>query len=237
LIPLNRSRLSNTYRPPRPVAPVATRRPTLLPRFTRRKIAPSRNTKPGPWLSPMPPLSSSSSSGAAQDQPVDAADDLDLFLVVRRAFAARGWSSHFLSINGAMSSPRVALRMPGECAAPLFPSRASIIMKQGPLMPGPKALMAHGGPLAGCSVRGLLGHCPAQQETWVMAVRFHHFSSICSYYPVRQLDGGRICAAVLPLVLVSYGPFYCWAVSYRFSMPGTRSVIIRFSSLIFCCVQ
>jgi Zn-dependent protease len=87
-------------------------------------------------------------------------------------------------------------------SAPLFIPfiGASIIMKQSPRDAWSEALMAYGGPLAGC-IGSWICWCIAVQtgEAWVMAVASTSFIiNLFNMIPVPPLDGGRICAAVSP---------------------------------------
>ncbi len=77
---------------------------------------------------------------------------------------------------------------------------ASIIMKQSPRDAWTEALMAYGGPLAGCIGSWICWAIALQlQERWIMAVAAVSFLiNLFNMIPVPPLDGGRICAAVSP---------------------------------------
>jgi Zn-dependent protease len=87
-------------------------------------------------------------------------------------------------------------------SAPLFIPflGAAIIMKQNPRDAWTEALMAYGGPLAGCIGSWICWAIALQvQENWVMAVASVSFLiNLFNMIPVPPLDGGRICAAVSP---------------------------------------
>jgi Zn-dependent protease len=87
-------------------------------------------------------------------------------------------------------------------SAPLFIPfvGAAIIMKQSPRDAWTEALMAYGGPLAGCIGSWICWYVALQvQENWVMAVASSSFLiNLFNMIPVPPLDGGRICAAVSP---------------------------------------
>ncbi|MCE0522907.1 MAG: site-2 protease family protein [Methylacidiphilales bacterium] len=87
-------------------------------------------------------------------------------------------------------------------SAPLFIPflGASIIMKQNPRDAWTEALMAYGGPLAGCIGSWICWAVALYtQENWVMAVASVSFLiNLFNMIPVPPLDGGRICAAVSP---------------------------------------
>jgi len=87
-------------------------------------------------------------------------------------------------------------------SAPLFIPflGAAIIMKQSPRDAWTEALMAYGGPLAGCIGSWICWAIALQvQENWVMAVASVSFLiNLFNMIPVPPLDGGRICAAVSP---------------------------------------
>lgn len=87
-------------------------------------------------------------------------------------------------------------------SAPLFIPfvGAAIIMKQSPRDAWSEALMAYGGPLAGCIGSWICWAIALQlQENWVMAVASLSFLiNLFNMIPVPPLDGGRICAAVSP---------------------------------------
>ena len=87
-------------------------------------------------------------------------------------------------------------------SAPLFIPfiGASIIMKQSPRDAWTEALMAYGGPFAGCIGSWICWFIALQLgERWVMAVASVSFPiNLFNMIPVPPLDGGRICAAVSP---------------------------------------
>jgi len=97
----------------------------------------------------------------------------------------------------------IAAKMLGiPVSAPLFIPflGAAIIMKQNPRDAWTEALMAYGGPLAGCIGSWICWALALQmQERWVMAVASVSFVlNLFNMIPVPPLDGGRICAAVSP---------------------------------------
>jgi Zn-dependent protease len=87
-------------------------------------------------------------------------------------------------------------------SAPLFIPffGASIVMKQNPRDAWAEALMAYGGPLAGCIGSWICWAIALQlDERWIMAVASVSFLiNLFNMIPVPPLDGGRICAAVSP---------------------------------------
>src|SRR5271155_3238424 len=87
-------------------------------------------------------------------------------------------------------------------SAPLFIPflGASIVMKQSPRDAWTEALMAYGGPLAGCIGSWICWYIALQFHlNWVLAVAStSFFINIFNMIPVPPLDGGRICAAVSP---------------------------------------
>lgn len=87
-------------------------------------------------------------------------------------------------------------------SAPLFIPflGAAIVMKQNPRDAWSEALMAYGGPLAGCIGSWICWAIALQlQLPWVMAVASLSFLiNLFNMIPVPPLDGGRICAAVSP---------------------------------------
>ena len=103
-------------------------------------------------------------------------------------------------------------------SAPLFIPflGAAIIMKQNPRDAWTEALMAYGGPLAGCIGSWICWFIAVQVGVpWVMAVAsVSFFINIFNMIPVPPLDGGRICSAVSPwfwifgLVLLGVSVFY-----------------------------
>ncbi len=102
--------------------------------------------------------------------------------------------------------------------APLFIPclGAAIIMKQNPRDAWTEALMAYGGPFAGCVGSWICWYIALQTgENWVMAVAASSFLiNLFNMIPVPPLDGGRICAAVSPwfwilgLVMLGAAVFY-----------------------------
>jgi Zn-dependent protease len=87
-------------------------------------------------------------------------------------------------------------------SAPLFIPffGAAIIMKQNPRDARTEALMAYGGPLAGCIGSWICWFIALQFGiNWLLAVASLSFLiNIFNMIPVPPLDGGRICAAVSP---------------------------------------
>jgi len=87
-------------------------------------------------------------------------------------------------------------------SAPLFIPflGAAIVMKQSPRDAWTEALMAYGGPLAGCIGSWICWWIALQLgESWMMAVVSVSFLiNLFNMIPVPPLDGGRICAAVSP---------------------------------------
>jgi len=87
-------------------------------------------------------------------------------------------------------------------SAPLFIPflGAAIVMKQNPRDAYTEALMAYGGPLAGCIGSWICWALALQfGERWIMAVASVSFLlNVFNMIPVPPLDGGRICAAVSP---------------------------------------
>jgi len=77
---------------------------------------------------------------------------------------------------------------------------ASILMKQNPRDAWTEALMAYGGPLAGCIGSWICWYAAIQfQQHWLMAVASASFViNLFNMIPIPPLDGGRICAAVSP---------------------------------------
>ena len=90
------------------------------------------------------------------------------------------------------------LRMP--VTAPLFIPfiGASIVMKENPRDAWTEALMAYGGPFAGCVGSWVCWYVALQFHLyWVLAVAStSFFINIFNMIPVPPLDGGRICAAI-----------------------------------------
>ncbi|HEY0257729.1 MAG TPA: site-2 protease family protein [Candidatus Methylacidiphilales bacterium] len=86
--------------------------------------------------------------------------------------------------------------------APLFIPfvGAFISMKQNPRDAWTEALMAYGGPLAGCIGSWVCWYAALQLHlTWLMAVASTSFvMNLFNMIPVPPLDGGRICSAVSP---------------------------------------
>jgi Zn-dependent protease len=87
-------------------------------------------------------------------------------------------------------------------SAPLFIPfvGAAITMKQNPRDAWTEALMAYGGPLAGCIGSWVCWAIALETgESWIMAVASVSFLiNLFNMIPVPPLDGGRICAAVSP---------------------------------------
>jgi Zn-dependent protease len=87
-------------------------------------------------------------------------------------------------------------------SAPLFIPfiGAAIIMKQNPRDAWTEALMAYGGPLAGCVGSWICWYLALEfDRPWMMAVAATSFlMNLFNMIPVPPLDGGRICAAVSP---------------------------------------
>jgi Zn-dependent protease len=77
---------------------------------------------------------------------------------------------------------------------------AAILMKQNPRDAWTEALMAYGGPFAGCVGSWICWYIALQTGLpWVMAVASVSFLiNLFNMIPVPPLDGGRICAAVSP---------------------------------------
>jgi Zn-dependent protease len=93
---------------------------------------------------------------------------------------------------------------------------AYITMKENPRDAWTEALMAYGGPLAGC-IGGWFCWWLALQfhEPWIMGVASITFvMNLFNLIPVPPLDGGRICAAVSPwfwfigIILLGAAVFY-----------------------------
>jgi Zn-dependent protease len=87
-------------------------------------------------------------------------------------------------------------------SAPLFIPfiGAAITMKENPRDAWTEALMAYGGPLAGCVGSWICWYVALQlHENWILAVaQLSFLINIYNLIPVPPLDGGRICAAVSP---------------------------------------
>jgi len=106
--------------------------------------------------------------------------------------------------------------------APLFIPflGASITMKENPRDAWTEALMAYGGPLAGCVGSWICWALSLQlHEPWMMVVAsFSFVINLFNMIPVPPLDGGRICAAVsswfwligLALLAASIIYFHAW---------------------------
>ena len=86
--------------------------------------------------------------------------------------------------------------------APLFIPfiGASILMKENPRDAWTEALMAYGGPLAGCIGSWICWFLALQLHVnWLLAVAStSFFINIFNMIPVPPLDGGRMCAAISP---------------------------------------
>jgi Zn-dependent protease len=87
-------------------------------------------------------------------------------------------------------------------SAPLFIPflGASIVMKQSPRDAWTEALMAYGGPLAGC-IGSWICWCAAFYVDWdwlMPAATISFIINLFNMIPIPPLDGGRICAAVSP---------------------------------------
>jgi Zn-dependent protease len=98
---------------------------------------------------------------------------------------------------------------------------AAIVMKQHPRDAWTEALMAYGGPLAGC-IGGWVcwGLALEMQLPWMMAVAAATFVlNLFNLTPFPPLDGGRICTAVSPwfwligLVMLGAAVFYFHGVA------------------------
>jgi Zn-dependent protease len=108
-------------------------------------------------------------------------------------------------------------------SAPLFIPflGAAIVMKENPRDAWTEALMAYGGPLAGCIGSWICWFIALQtHENWVLAVaQLSFLINLFNMIPVPPLDGGRICAAVSPwfwilgLVLLGLAVIYFHAWS------------------------
>jgi Zn-dependent protease len=86
--------------------------------------------------------------------------------------------------------------------APLFIPfiGAAILLKQNPRDAWTEALVAYGGPLAGCIGSWICWYIASQFHlNWLLAVAStSFFINIFNMIPVPPLDGGRICAAISP---------------------------------------
>jgi Zn-dependent protease len=121
-------------------------------------------------------------------------------------------------------------------SAPLFIPfvGAAIIMRQNPRDAWTEALMAYGGPFAGCVGSWICWAIALQlDERWVMAVAAVSFLlNLFNMIPVPPLDGGRICAAVSPwfwiigLILLGLSVVYFHAWNSIFII-----VIVLFAAL------
>jgi Zn-dependent protease len=107
-------------------------------------------------------------------------------------------------------------------SAPLFIPflGAAIIMKQNPRDAWAEALMAYGGPLAGC-IGSWICWCAAFYVNWdwlMPAATISFIINLFNMIPIPPLDGGRICAAVSPwfwiigliLLIASIVFFHAW---------------------------
>ena len=87
-------------------------------------------------------------------------------------------------------------------SAPLFIPfiGASIVMKQSPRDAWTEALMAYGGPLAGCIGSWVCWFAAFYLDwDWLMpAAMISFIINLFNMIPIPPLDGGRICAAVSP---------------------------------------
>jgi Zn-dependent protease len=111
-------------------------------------------------------------------------------------------------------------------SAPLFIPfiGAAITLKENPRDAWTEALMAYGGPLAGCVGSWIAYVCALETgTTWLMAVASTSFViNLFNMIPVPPLDGGRICAAVSPwfwligVVMLVGAVFYFHAISAIF---------------------
>jgi Zn-dependent protease len=114
-------------------------------------------------------------------------------------------------------------------SAPLFIPffGASIIMKQNPRDAWTEALMAYGGPLAGCIGSWICWFIALQlEERWIMAVASVSFLiNIFNMIPVPPLDGGRICSAVSPWFWI-IGLFLLGAAVFYFHSFNSIFIIV-----------
>lgn len=87
-------------------------------------------------------------------------------------------------------------------SAPLFIPfiGAAITMKENPRDAWTEALMAYGGPFAGCVGSWICWYIAlVTHENWILAVaQLSFLINLFNMIPVPPLDGGRICAAVSP---------------------------------------
>jgi Zn-dependent protease len=107
-------------------------------------------------------------------------------------------------------------------SAPLFIPfiGAAITMKENPRDAWTEALMAYGGPLAGCIGSWICWFIALQLHSdWILAVaKLSFLINLFNMIPVPPLDGGRICAAVstwfwifgLVLLGLSVVYFHAW---------------------------
>jgi Zn-dependent protease len=107
-------------------------------------------------------------------------------------------------------------------SAPLFIPflGASIVMKQNPRDAWTEALMAYGGPLAGCLGSWVCWYASFYVDwDWLMpAATISFMINLFNMIPIPPLDGGRICAAVSPwfwvfgllLLAASIVLFHAW---------------------------
>jgi len=108
-------------------------------------------------------------------------------------------------------------------SAPLFVPflGAAIVMKQNPRDAWTEALMAYGGPLAGCMGSWICWYASFYVDwDWLMPAAMVSFLiNLFNMIPIPPLDGGRICAAVSPwfwiLGLLLFGAsiivFHAWS--------------------------
>jgi Zn-dependent protease len=97
---------------------------------------------------------------------------------------------------------------------------AAILMKQNPRDAWTEALMAYGGPLAGCIGSWIAWYASLLlNQDWLMAVASASFIiNLFNLIPFQPLDGGRICAAistwfwVIGLMMLAAAVFYFHAI-------------------------
>ncbi|MCE0483804.1 MAG: GYF domain-containing protein [Methylacidiphilales bacterium] len=119
-------------------------------------------------------------------------------------------------------------------SAPLFIPfvGAAIVMKENPRDAWTEAIMAYGGPLAGCVGSGLCLALGIYVNTpWITAIAAVSFLiNIFNMIPVPPLDGGRICAAISPWFWVIGVALLAVALFYFHSV---QSVIVLGIIFIF----